>query len=326
MDTDKHGFRSLSAFICVHLWPIFSGDKVMRAIKWLGIVLGGLLALLLVSVVGLYLLGSSRLGSASADGRPVPPLTDAASLARGEHLVRNVTACSSCHGENLAGGLFFDDPTIGVIWASNLTRGAGGAAATFTPAEWERAIRHGIGGDGRVLGPMPSDLLAHLTDEDLGAIIGYLQSVPPVDNPVPPRDLTFLATIIFGVLDFGNLPYAKTDHANVGSTVQVGEVSVEYGEYISYIASCRDCHGPELLGRTAVEEETGPPAGPNLTPAGNLQTWTEADFITALRTGATPRGTQLDGKRMPWPFYQGMTDDELRALWLYLQSLPPRQR
>jgi mono/diheme cytochrome c family protein len=159
----------------------------MKMVKWIALVLAGLLALLLVAVVGLYLLGSSRLSRATVDGRPVPLLTDAASLARGEHLVKNVTVCTDCHGSDLAGKPFLDDSTIGVIWASNLTAGDGGVGATFTPEDWERAVRHGVGGDGRVLGVMPSDQLSDLTDEDLGAILGYLQSVPAVDNRVPPR-------------------------------------------------------------------------------------------------------------------------------------------
>jgi hypothetical protein len=62
--------------------------------------------------------------------------------------------------------------------------------------------------------------------------------------------------------------------------------------------------------------------GPNLTPAGELQGWAQADFITLIRTGVKPTGTQVDAEEMPWDMYSGMTDVELEALWAYLQSLP----
>ena len=49
----------------------------------------------------------------------------------------------------------------------------------------------------------------------------------------------------------------------------------------------------------------------------------EADFLTAIRTGVTPRGYELDPDEMPWKFVGRLTDDELKALWLYLTSVPP---
>lgn len=79
-------------------------------------------------------------------------------------------------------------------------------------------------------------------------------------------------------------------------------------------------HGADLNGAPF-----GPPGQqvptPNLTRGGELAGWSEQDFFTTIRTGLTPKGHQLD-KEMPWPYYGQMTDDELGALWLYLQSLP----
>ena len=60
---------------------------------------------------------------------------------------------------------------------------------------------------------------------------------------------------------------------------------------------------------------------PNLTQGGELIAWTEADFMNTLRTGVTPYGHQLSDN-MPWKDFGKMTDDELQAIWLYLQSLP----
>jgi len=60
---------------------------------------------------------------------------------------------------------------------------------------------------------------------------------------------------------------------------------------------------------------------PNLTPGGELASWSEVDFFTAIRTGVTPSGHKLS-EEMPWQNFGQMTDDELKAVWLYLQSLP----
>jgi hypothetical protein len=60
---------------------------------------------------------------------------------------------------------------------------------------------------------------------------------------------------------------------------------------------------------------------PNLTPGGPLVDWTEDDLFTAFRTGVIPGGrTLLDD--MPWRTYSAWTDDEISALWMYLQTLP----
>jgi hypothetical protein len=61
---------------------------------------------------------------------------------------------------------------------------------------------------------------------------------------------------------------------------------------------------------------------PNLTPGGELGFWSEEDFFNAIRTGVTPSGHQLDPEFMAWPSYSKFYDEELQAIWLYLQSLP----
>jgi hypothetical protein len=70
-----------------------------------------------------------------------------------------------------------------------------------------------------------------------------------------------------------------------------------------------------------VDDPTSNLLGPNLTPGGELAAWSEADFIQTIRTGATPSGHQLNAV-MPWKTYGKMSDDELKATFLYLQSLP----
>jgi mono/diheme cytochrome c family protein len=296
-----------------------------KILKWILIGFGGFVGFLAVAILGLYLLGSSRITQARpVETNPVSIRTDEASIERGKHIVTAISACTSCHGPNLEGKVMLEDDMIGYIPAPNLTRGAGGVGAFFSPEDWERAIRHGVGYDGRVLGMMPSDHYAHYTDDDLSALIGYIQSLPPVDNELPGRTLTIPATIIFGVFDFQNLPLSRIQHSEVGGLPALENDGEEgYGRYLVDIASCRDCHGPNLAGRTAQDAENGPPAGPNLTPGGALQNWTEEQFMRAMRYGQTPDGRQLN-LEMPWPYYAGMTDQELVSIWRHLQSLPAR--
>jgi len=65
----------------------------------------------------------------------------------------------------------------------------------------------------------------------------------------------------------------------------------------------------------------------NLTPDNNtgLGTWTEKMFIDALRTGKH-MGTASSRDilpPMPWTSFGKMTDDELKAVWAYLRTIPP---
>jgi mono/diheme cytochrome c family protein len=70
-----------------------------------------------------------------------------------------------------------------------------------------------------------------------------------------------------------------------------------------------------------VDDPTSNLLGPNLTPGGELTAWSAADFITTIRTGVTPAQHTLNDM-MPWKTYGKMSDDELQAVFLYLQSLP----
>ena len=295
-----------------------------RVLKWIGIGLGSLVGILLIAAVVLYVVGKSRLDNApEVATKPVTAATGETAVARGEHLVNVVSECRGCHGDQLEGSVFFDGEMGIYMAAPNLTAGKGGIGATYTDADWERAIRHGIGGDNRLLAIMPSNYFSHYSDADLAAVVAYLKTAPPVDSDFGPRRLGFLGSIIGGVFGFNDFTHTgEIDHANVGTQAPAAGVTAEYGEYLVNIAMCSECHGPDLAGSTLAEGEDGPPAGPNITPGGEPGGWTEADFINTIRTGQTPAGRQLDGEQMPWPSFSQMTDTELQAIWTYLQTLP----
>ncbi|MFN8485229.1 MAG: cytochrome c [Anaerolineae bacterium] len=295
-----------------------TGLRSRSILKWVGVVLGGLVGLLALAFVVLYVIGGAKLGktyTVPVESVSIP--TDAAAVQRGQRLAV-INLCTRCHGADLSGTLDFDVPGLVTIPTANLTAGAGGIGTFYTDADWVRAIRHGVGRDGRGLFIMPTQAFHSLSDEDLGAVIAYVRSRPPVDNQLPPRSIGPLGRVMAAVGMFPPPAVEQIDHNGPRPMAVERGVTVAYGRYLT--RTCTECHGADLNGAPF-----GPPGQqvptPNLTPGGELAAWSEKDFFTTLRTGRTPSGQQLD-KEMPWMYYGQMTDEELRAVWLYLQSLP----
>ena len=291
-----------------------------RALRITGLVLGSLLGIVLVAGLVLYFVGNARLNKvydfpASAIALP----QDSASIEYGKHRVKIL--CQGCHGEDLSGvASWFSAGPLGTIDTANLTAGEGGVGSEFTTEDYVRAIRHGIGKDGKPIFMTAVPSTAHLSDEDLGAILAYLKTVPPVDHQLQGERFTPLAKILLaaGLLD--KLPVETVSH-DVHITAPEKGATAEYGEYLVNTNDCRICHGPELNGGP-FPDPTITKISPNLTPGGELGFWKEEDFIKVMRMGLTPGGHQLDPEFMPWPGYSQFYDEELKAIWLYLQSLP----
>jgi cytochrome c553 len=190
--------------------------------------------------------------------------------------------------------------------------------ATFRDEDYVRAIRHGVAPDGRALFLMPSADYTHLSDEDMGDLLAYIKSVPPVNKPSGPVALgpVARALVAFGKI---KLDAERIDHTNAKPADIKPEPTLEYGRYLA--AGCTGCHGSNFSGgKIAIGPPDWPPAQ-NLTPEGQLAKWTEADFFAALRSGKRPDGTEINPV-MPRVFGQ-LDDVETKALWLFLKSLPP---
>jgi cytochrome c553 len=287
-----------------------------KVLKWIGIILGGLLVILIVAVVGLSIAGGARLNKThdiQAEAIAIP--TDEAALARGEHLVHT---CESCHGPDLTGQPLIEDPAVGTVYAANIT----GLGATHTDADMVRAIRHAVDTDGRQLVIMPAEAFIHFSEEDLGAIIAHLKTVPKAGNDTPPPQLTFMGRVLMGAGLFGDVfPAEYIDHNQPFHTMPDIGANIEYGEYLSRF--CASCHGADLTGAQPADPES--PLAPNLTQSSHLASWSEADFIQTIRSGTTPEGRQLNPDYMPWKSFAKFEDDELKGLWMYLQSLSPQE-
>jgi cytochrome c553 len=240
--------------------------------------------------------------------------TDAASIARGRHLSDSVAVCTVCHGDSLGGQLAFDHPLLGRGDTPNLTTGRGGIGTEYGVVDWVRALRHGVDRRGRGLMFMPVDHYQHLRDEDLGAMIAYYRSMPPVDNQNAGLQLSWLARWMIDLGLSGEVVRAaKIDHFTAPPKPPSDE-----GAYLVQIGGCTFCHGAGLNGGQGLEP--GAPRGPDLTRGGGLGGQGYAAFAAVMRTGTALDGHAIDPRFMPWQGYRRMSDDELRAVWEYLRG------
>jgi mono/diheme cytochrome c family protein len=293
-----------------------------RWMKWVGYGVGGILVVLVISAAGVY--GASEMRyrktyTLSENAVAVP--TDSAARARGEHIFKSFGGCVDCHGENLGGKPVFEVPALGMVYALNLTTGKGGIGGSRSDAELARAIRHGISASGRPLKVMPSTDYMPLSDEDLGAIIAFIRSRPPVDHEVPPSKVGPVGRALFLANKLPILSAERIDHSLAHVSSVTPAATADYGKYVASVG-CMGCHGPALAGGKILAGDPSWPPAANLTPAGSTKDWSEADFRRLIREGKRPNGTPVN-EAMPWRVMKNMTDDEIKALYLYTRSLPP---
>jgi mono/diheme cytochrome c family protein len=275
--------------------------------------------------------------------QPIVPAREAAGtlaidtanlVSRGRYIVRNAATCGGCHSANernpdgpLSGGTEFKDWRLGTIRASNLTPDSATGIGAWSEADIVRALRNGQRPSGRVLAPvMPYDWMHRMSDADAYAVAYYLKSEPAVHNEVRQSpNLVFKAAQLFRAPDDPVLviPPAR------GPTAA-------YGDYLAnHIALCAHCHTPrsgireQYDDKLAYAGDASPPkefpVNPsNITPdsATGIGRWSEADFVRTMRTGVNPSGDTLN-PIMPWRTMRRMTDDDLRAIYRYLRTLPP---
>ena len=105
---------------------------------------------------------------------------------------------------------------------------------------------------------------------------------------------------------------------------------LKQGEYIYRAAGCETCHtdtkhaGKPLAGGHALVTPFGTFYTPNITPdkETGIGRWSEQDFTRAMRFGMSPDGDHYY-PAFPYPSYTKLSDDDIRALWIYLKARPP---
>jgi mono/diheme cytochrome c family protein len=213
----------------------------------------------------------------------------------------------------------------GRIIAPNLTPDKETGAGTWSDDALARALREGIGHDGRALFPiMPYAHYRTMPDEDLASVVVYLRSLPPVKNQLPKTE------VIFPVKYFmRNAPQPIT------APVPQPDLSdpVKRGAFLVNLVGCADCHTPvdnhhnpipglDFSGGQIIALGSTQVASANLTPdPSGIPYYDEAMFIKAMRTGNV--GARELSSAMPWVALGKMTDQDLSAIFAYLKTLKP---
>jgi mono/diheme cytochrome c family protein len=286
-------------------------------------ILGGVALVVLLALSTIWVFSTNSLNKHYEVSDAVPSIPrDSASIERGRHIARAITLCVDCHGSDLGGQVLGDDMPFARLVAPNLTSGRGGLAGSRTAEDMVRAVRHGVSVSGRALAIMPSQAYWHLGDEDVAALVAWVRSVAPVDRELPPTDFGLVgrALVVSGKLD-AMFEAKAISHTGRREAPPPADTTAAYGKYLAHAGGCVLCHGPSLSGGL---REGGPPGSKpaaNLTPQG-IGSWTEQDFTKALREGVRPAGTAIDSTQMP--LRREMTDLEIRALFMFLRTLPPK--
>ena len=289
-----------------------------RILRWIGYVAAGLVGIVVLAGAATYGLSESRMSKKfDVPRHSITPRTDSASLAVGARLVK-VKGCVDCHGANLAGSVMIDNFALGRLAAPNLT--VGGRGAELEPQDWERAIRHGVRRDGSPLRVMPANEFTGMADDELEAIVGYIRSQPAVTAPIAPTRVGPVIRALFVAHQFDLLPAELIEHPKEHIAHIDAEPTPKYGEYVA--AGCKGCHGPGMSGGKIPGAPPDWKPAANITPTG-IGHYSENDFIRILRTGTRPDGSMLD-TLMPYRLTKEMTDVELKALFAYLKTVPPK--
>lgn len=278
--------------------------------RWLLRVVAAVATVALLATATIYGLSWRILSNAAKVDIPPTVLAvpvDSESIAEGERIAR-IRGCTACHGNDGGGRVVMEQPMIVRVVAPNLTR----LAASASDIELERAIRHGIGVDGRALIMMPSEMYRVLTDDDVAKVVAWVRSLSPVDTDLPKMSIGIGGRLGAVLGEFHPSRY----YIETETIPAVPEdVALQAGHYIAW-SSCTECHGGYLEG-----DGMGSPA---LMPM--ALAYSAEDFSHLMRTGEATGGRTL-------PMMTGVArsrfvhlrDDELSSLHSYLRSLPRPQ-
>ena len=316
---DYVGLGVLVVLLLVFALATFVALRSRRTwVKVLGGIVGGLFTLVAGVAIVLALVGYGKLNAI----QPNPPSALTAEItpekvANGERFARTCTGCHSSNGQlPLTGQNFFEGggPPIGTLYAPNLTPAH---LADWTDGEIIRAIREGVGRDGRSLIIMPASAFHNLSDDDVTSLVAYLRSQPAVEPDTPPKQISVVGAIMIATLFPPEIFTAQPPITGPQGAPPRG-VTPEYGKYLTSLG-CQDCHGANLAGiPPGAADENSPPPGPNLTDVDKRLTMDQ--FVTLLRTGHYPDGSMLS-EEMPWQDFEKLSDDDFRAMYAYFANL-----
>ena len=269
-------------------------------------------------------------------------------IARGEYLAHHVAGCIDCHSNRdltkfsapvvpgtEGGGGFAFIPAYGIpgtLYGKNITPDTETGIGAWTDEEVLRAVTQGISRNGDTLFPlMPYPSFNHMAKEDLLSIIAYIRTLKPIKNKVQPRQLMMPIALAY--------PGQFLQPSVEGNVRPPESDKVKYGEYITTMSICADCHtpvSPKGLDRTKMyagghvfDAGVFKVASANITPdsATGLGAWTEERFLNKFKAYREKSSYDfVAGKEntiMPLSEYAGMKDEDLKAIYAYLRTIKP---
>jgi cytochrome c553 len=271
--------------------------------KWMGVALGGIALFSLAALAYVYAASEQIIGKRY----PLAPShvhasTNPTVIALGKRLVRPY-GCADCHRPNLQGTFIAD---FGIS-SRNLTR----LAATFSDADFDRAIRKGLRPDGTsVAEAMPADAFQYMPDGDVTAIISYIRSLKPAGADIP--------TPSFGLLQRVAVLAGKV-HADAywfGMQKPALDLGSHYarGREIA-MSACGECH---LTALTGGPEGIPGPRPPDLSLVASYE---RADFLKFMHTGKAAGNRELPMmSAVARVRISHLSDAELNELFDYLAA------
>lgn len=269
-------------------------------------------------------------------------------IKRGEYLAQNVAQCIHCHSQRdltkysgpvvpgtEGGGGFAFVPQFGLpgtFYGKNITPDKETGIGSWTDEEVLRAVTQGISKNGDTLFPlMPYVSYNRMAKEDLLNIIAYIRTLKPIKNSVPARQMMVPIAMAYP----GKMLQPSID----GNQRPDESDKLKYGQYLMTMASCVDCHtplSPQGLDMSRMY------AGGHVFDAGHFKV-ASANITSDVETGIgnlteeqfMNRFTQYRKKEaydfkageqntiMPVIEIAGMTDDDLKALFAYMKTIPP---
>ncbi len=272
------------------------------------------------------------LGVAATPVAPAPPASPDL-VNRGRYLATaaDCTACHTvAHGKPFAGGSPIVSP-VGVIYSSNITPSKTAGIGRYSEADFARLLRMGIRADGGHVYPaMPYTAYTGLSDADVAALYAYfMRGVAPVDVVPSQTKLPFPFNLRVSMAAW-NLLFLRDRRAQPDPA---HSASWNRGAYlVGSLEHCSMCHTPRNF--LMAEKSSRPFAGgslgmwyaPNITSDANggIGTWSRADLLRFLRSGATAHAQASGGMgEAVSDSLQHLSDADLGAIATYVKSIAP---
>jgi len=292
--------------------------KLLRVVGW--IVLGVILLGAALAATAQILSDHKLKRVVHVEVAPLEVARDAAALARGKYLY-DTRGCMECHGGDGGGRVVVDDASGFYVRSPNITHGAGSPVEQYKSEDWARTIRHGIKPNAHPLLVMPSEDYNQMTDEDLGAIVAYVETLKPIPSGPAEFRLPILVRALYvaGAIQDAS---EKVDHSLLPPST--AQAQSDPGAYLAN--GCRGCHGAGFSGGAI------PGAPPSWPPAANLTSSTDGamsrystvqEFAAMLRTGIRPDASPVS-EVMPFESLKNLSDEEISSLFQFLKKLPSR--